>query len=190
MKLIVGLGNPGEKYYNTRHNVGFMTLESFLSENGFSWKKEEHDQKYSLLNLSGHRFIVLEPLTFMNESGRAVKYICDKFEIQPSNILVIRDDLDLPVGKIKIKIDHSAGGHNGVKDIMRVLNSKDFISLKIGIDHPRYGTVVDWVLGRFSSSELVPIEQAIGTGSNIISDFIVGDSPQELMNRYNGNENS
>ncbi|BDR56242.1 aminoacyl-tRNA hydrolase [Xylocopilactobacillus apis] len=189
-KLIVGLGNPGEKYINTRHNVGFMALEAFLESKGLNWKKTENDQRYSSLNVEGHRFVALEPLTYMNESGRSVKYISDKFEIEPQDIMVIHDDMDLNTGKIRIKMERSAGGHNGVKDIMKSLNSKDFINLKIGTDHPTNESVISWVLGRFSNEEQLKIQPAILTASDIIIDFIKDKSISELMNKYNRNENS
>lgn len=184
-KLIVGLGNPGDKYEKTRHNVGFMAIEYFLHEQGFTWKKIENQGRYSLLNIAGNRFIALEPLTFMNDSGKAVKYIRDKYEIKFENILVVRDDMDLPTGKIRIKKDRSAGGHNGVKDIMKSLESKDFINLKVGINHPLRENVINWVLGKFSKSEMMEINPAIVTSSEIILKFIEGMSAEMLMNEYN-----
>ncbi|MCT6893569.1 MAG: aminoacyl-tRNA hydrolase [Bombilactobacillus mellifer] len=185
-KLLVGLGNPGEKYEKTRHNIGFMALESFLKENNFTWKKTEKDQRYSLLNLFGSRFIALEPLTFMNESGRSVKYIKERFKIESKDILVIHDDLDMPNGRIKIKVEKSSGGHHGVGDIMQALGKKDFINLKIGIDHPQTQSVVSWVLGRFSQTQMGEISDAINKSSDIITDFIEGFNANKLMNKYNG----
>ncbi len=185
-KLLVGLGNPGEKYEKTRHNIGFMALESFLKENNFTWKKTEKDQRYSLLNLFGSRFIALEPLTFMNESGRSVKYIKERFKIESKDILVIHDDLDMPNGRIKIKVEKSSGGHHGVGDIMQALGKKDFINLKIGIDHPQTQSVVSWVLGRFSQTQMSEISDAINKSSDIITDFIEGFNANKLMNKYNG----
>lgn len=187
-KLLVGLGNPGEKYEKTRHNIGFMTLEFFLKENNFTWKKTEKDQRYSLLNLFGSRFIALEPLTFMNESGRSVKYIKEKFKIESKDILVIHDDLDMPNGRIKIKVEKSSGGHHGVGDIMQALGKKDFINLKIGIEHPQTQSVVSWVLGRFSQTQMGEISDAIIKSSEIITDFIEGFDANKLMNKYNGYE--
>lgn len=185
-KLLVGLGNPGEKYEKTRHNIGFMALESFLKENNFTWKKTEKDQRYSLLNLFGSRFMALEPLTFMNESGRSVKYIKERFKIESKDILVIHDDLDMPNGRIKIKVEKSSGGHHGVGDIMQALGKKDFINLKIGIDHPQTQSVVSWVLGRFSQTQMSEISDAINKSSDIITDFIEGFNANKLMNKYNG----
>ena len=185
-KLLVGLGNPGEKYEKTRHNIGFMALESFLKENNFTWKKTEKDQRYSLLNLFGSRFIALEPLTFMDESGRSVKYIKERFKIESKDILVIHDDLDMPNGRIKIKVEKSSGGHHGVGDIMQALGKKDFINLKIGIDHPQTQSVVSWVLGRFSQTQMSEISDAINKSSDIITDFIEGFNANKLMNKYNG----
>lgn len=187
-KLLVGLGNPGEKYEKTRHNIGFMALEFFLKENNFTWKKIEKDQRYSLLNLFGSRFIALEPLTFMNESGRSVKYIKEKFKIESKDILVIHDDLDMPNGRIKIKVEKSSGGHHGVGDIMQALGKKDFINLKIGIEHPQTQSVVSWVLGRFSQTQMGEISDAIIKSSEIITDFIEGFDANKLMNKYNGYE--
>lgn len=187
-KLLVGLGNPGEKYEKTRHNIGFMALETFLKENNFTWKKTEKDQRYSLLNLFGSRFIALEPLTFMNESGRSVKYIKERFKIESKDILVIHDDLDMPNGRIKIKVEKSSGGHHGVGDIMQALGKKDFINLKIGIDHPQTQSVVSWVLGRFSQTQMSEISDAINKSSDIITDFIEGFNANKLMNKYNGYE--
>lgn len=187
-KLLVGLGNPGEKYEKTRHNIGFMALEFFLKENNFTWKKTEKDQRYSLLNLFGSHFIALEPLTFMNESGRSVKYIKEKFKIESKDILVIHDDLDMPNGRIKIKVEKSSGGHHGVGDIMQALGKKDFINLKIGIEHPQTQSVVSWVLGRFSQTQMGEISDAIIKSSEIITDFIEGFDANKLMNKYNGYE--
>ncbi|MGL5899451.1 MAG: aminoacyl-tRNA hydrolase [Lactobacillaceae bacterium] len=187
-KLLVGLGNPGEKYEKTRHNIGFMALEFFLKENNFTWKKTEKDQRYSLLNLFGSRFIALEPLTFMNESGRSVKYIKEKFKIESKDILVIHDDLDMPNGRIKVKVEKSSGGHHGVGDIMQALGTKDFINLKIGIEHPQTQSVVSWVLGRFSQTQMGEISDAIIKSSEIITDFIEGFDANKLMNKYNGYE--
>lgn len=187
-KLLVGLGNPGEKYEKTRHNIGFMALDFFLKENNFTWKKTEKDQRYSLLNLFGSHFIALEPLTFMNESGRSVKYIKEKFKIESKDILVIHDDLDMPNGRIKIKVEKSSGGHHGVGDIMQALGKKDFINLKIGIEHPQTQSVVSWVLGRFSQTQMGEISDAIIKSSEIITDFIEGFDANKLMNKYNGYE--
>lgn len=185
MKLIVGLGNPGKKYEKTKHNIGFMTINNFAKHHDLTLKQEKFEGLYVKTNINGEQVIFLEPLTFMNESGRSVGEFARFFAIAPEDILVIQDDLDLPIGKIRIKANGSAGGHNGIKSIIAHLGTQDFLRLKIGIQHPERQKVVDWVLTPFKPVDQAHILQAINEADEIIEDFVGGMTPQALMNKYN-----
>ena len=163
MKLIVGLGNPGKKYENTRHNIGFFILDSYLKDEDV---------------------IFIKPTTFMNLSGVAVSYYKNFYKISLNDILIIHDDMDLEIGSIRLKKDSSSGGHNGIKNIIDNLNSKDFLRLKIGISKPEYD-VIDYVLSKFSSQEIALINEKLSTIYNIIDDFIKNENVERLMNKYN-----
>lgn len=151
MKLVIGLGNPGKEYDNTRHNVGFMVLDSFLKDFSVEKKFQAMIQKCCIHN---EDVLFVKPLTYMNLSGNSIKKIVNYYHIDVDDILVIQDDLDLDFGCFKIKENSSSGGHNGIKSIIQVLNSQNFGRLKIGISHNKAISTVDYVLQRFSKEEL------------------------------------
>ena len=165
MKLIVGLGNPGEKYDNTRHNVGFTVLDKIKQElaNDASWEKE-HKHKAQVIKTTYKNIPLLlaKPLTFMNDSGRAVSALSRMHKISAHDIIVIHDDLDLPLGTIKVKKDGSSAGHNGIKSIIESLGTDNFLRVRLGIGRPEVVTeyeqhlhhVVQFVLDRFEEFEL------------------------------------
>ena len=181
MKLIVGLGNPGKQYSNTRHNIGFMAIEHFLGNVTYSKK---FNAEYYEKNINGEKYIFIRPLSFMNLSGKVVYDFVDFYKIDLKDILVIQDDLDLDFGKIRIKFSSSSGGHNGIKDIIKYLNSNDFTRVKIGISHNKDMDTKDYVLSKFSKNELDILNKSFDIVNNIISDFSV-ESVQELMSKYN-----
>ena len=178
MKLIVGLGNPGKEYENTRHNIGYMVLDSFLSNE--KWKEDKH----AFVIKDGQKALFIKPTTFMNLSGTAVKYYSDYYKIDPKSILVIQDDLDSTLGSIKLKDNSSSGGHNGIKDIINKLHTENFPRIKIGISHPE-NDVIDYVLAKFSKTELNTINNAITTAHNIIRDFINDEEIITIQGKYN-----
>lgn len=154
MKIIVGLGNPGKEFEKTRHNVGFeiidklvenLNLNSFKKENsGISWHASYFEKK----------FIILKPQTFMNNSGECVSYFSKYFKISPEKIIVIYDDINIPIGSIRFRENGSSGGHNGIKSIISHLKSDKFNRLKIGIGYDKKIKLNDWVIGKFKKEEI------------------------------------
>ena len=188
MKIIAGLGNPGKKYDGTKHNTGFMALNYFLQKNSLTLEREKFEGKYTKQKIAGNDVILLEPQTFMNDSGRSVAQFARFFKVNPQDILVIHDDMDMPLSKIRIRANGKSGGHNGIKSIIRDLGTSDFNRLKIGIRHPDNVTeasVVSWVLSQFNTEQQKLMDTAYATASEVISDFIAGRSSQYLMNKYN-----
>ena len=182
MKLIVGLGNPGKEYINTRHNVGFMVLDYFLGNN-LKWKEKFNGLYYESL-ISGEKVIFLKPLTFMNLSGEAVVKYKNYFNLDIEDILVIHDDMDIDLGKYKLKRNSSSGGHNWIKSIINSLNSNAFLRLKIGITHNKNIDTVDYVLGKFNEKEMDLLKINFNTYEEIIRSFVV-NGIDKTMNIYN-----
>ena len=185
MKLIAGLGNPGAKYDRTKHNTGFMALDHYLKEKGLTLDRDKFEGLYSKQKINGEGVILLEPQTYMNESGRSVAQIAKFFKIAPEDILIIHDDMDMPIAKIRIRAGGKSGGHNGIKSIIADLGTEKFNRLKIGIRHPQKQSVVSWVLTPFDADQQKAMDQAFATSAKIIDDFIAGKSAQYLMNKYN-----
>ena len=181
MKLIVGLGNPGKEYNNTRHNVGFLVLDNYL--NTSDWK-EKFNALYHEERINGEKVIFVKPLTFMNLSGDAVVKYVNYFDVNIDDILVIHDDLDLPFSTYKLKKNSSAGGHNGIKSIINRIGSQEFARLKVGVSHDRSIDTKDYVLGNFSKKEKEQIEVMQKDFNKIIESF-VNDGIDRTMNIYN-----
>ncbi|MBO4583382.1 MAG: aminoacyl-tRNA hydrolase [Alphaproteobacteria bacterium] len=160
--LIVGLGNPGPEYVNTRHNVGFMALQYFAGADAV-WKNELFAKTYHV-DIDGVRIIFAMPQTFMNDSGRAVRAIVDYYKIPIENVTVIHDDMDLKLGEVKTKFGGGSAGHNGIRSIDATIG-REYRRIRIGIGHPRnLGLsidVVDWVLGKFTPAQLSEIHSVI-----------------------------
>ena len=146
--LVVGLGNPGQKYANTRHNMGFLTVDLLAEEAGVQLNKVKFKSAYNILRFAGTRCLVMKPQTYMNLSGEAVREAAQFYKIPPERILVIYDDVSLPVGKLRVRPSGSAGGHNGIKNIIAHLGTQDFPRVKIGTGAPgEGGDMIDWVIG-------------------------------------------
>ena len=181
MKLIVGLGNPDKEYDKTRHNVGFMVIDSYLGSVNWSNK---FNALYCEKVINGEKIIFVKPLTYMNNSGNAVGEFVRYFNIDNKDILVIQDDLDLNVGDYKLKMHSSSGGHNGIKSIIASLGNQDFSRLKVGIGSVKKDEVIDYVLGKFSKSELEVLNELFNTFDKIINSFI-NEGIDKTMNVYN-----
>ena len=181
MKLIVGLGNPDKEYDKTRHNVGFMVIDSYLGSVNWSNK---FNALYCEKVINGEKIIFVKPLTYMNNSGNAVGEFVRYFNIDNKDILVIQDDLDLNVGDYKLKCHSSSGGHNGIKSIISSLGNQDFSRLKVGIGSVKKDEVIDYVLGKFSKSELEVLNELFNTFDKIINSFI-NEGIDKTMNVYN-----
>ena len=154
MKLIVGLGNPGKEYVDTRHNIGFMCIDHYISYKNITekWSKK-FDGEYLLTSINGEKVLFLKPLTFMNLSGNSVRKIVDYYNIEIDDILIISDDLDLNTGNYKLKSKGSCGGHNGLRDIENKLNTNEYKRIKIGISNNKESDTKDYVLGKISVEE-------------------------------------
>ena len=168
MKLIIGLGNPGKEYQNTRHNIGYWALDNYL--NFPTWKNEKLSLVYKT-KINNQDVLFIKPTTYMNLSGDAVKYYLNYYKIDLQNILIIQDDIDLPLGKLRIKNNSASGGHNGIKDIINKLNTQQFLRLKIGISKPE-NNITDYVLSQFSKEEQQTLNEQIPYINNIIEKFI------------------
>jgi PTH1 family peptidyl-tRNA hydrolase len=162
--MIVGLGNPGDEYKRTRHNVGFMAVEHLAGADA-TWKSE-HDALTYHTTIDGRRVIFVRPMTFMNHSGRAVGRVARYYDVPVENIVVIHDDMDIKIGDFRVKVGGSSAGHNGIKSIDMVIGP-EYMRIRIGIGHPRdfglFGDGADWVLGRFDDAQLKTIENVIKT---------------------------
>ena len=181
MKLIVGLGNPGKDYKNTRHNVGFLVVDNYL--NTSDWK-EKFNALFHETRINGEKVLFIKPLTFMNLSGDAVVKYVNYYDIDIDDILVIHDDLDLPFSSYKLKKNSSAGGHNGIKSIISRLSSDAFARLKVGVSHDRSIDTKDYVLGNFSKSEMDKFNEMQNDFNKIIESFVI-DGIEKTMNIYN-----
>lgn len=183
MKLIVGLGNPEKKYDYTRHNIGFYIIDNYLKDDVF---KNKFDALYLEKTINNEKVIFVKPLTYMNNSGFAVLKFVEYYNVLLKDVLIIHDDLDLPVGCIKFKFNSSSGGHNGIKSIINQLGSQEFFRMKIGINNNNNNTnTINFVLGKFSKDDLSLID--LNKCNNAINDFILNDY-NYVMNKYNGNE--
>ena len=162
MKLFVGLGNPGRKYEETRHNVGFMVIDNLAKKWGVSMSEEKKFKGViGSIHAKGEKVILLKPMTYMNLSGESVQAVMDFYNLYNEDIVVIYDDLDMEVGKVRGRMQGSAGGHNGIKSMILHLAGEDFKRFKIGIGKSLYGKTTDHVLGKFTGDEMDEIGPAI-----------------------------
>lgn len=185
MKVITGLGNPGQKYAQTRHNIGFMVINELA-------KRFKINSSYKFDGLIGDFFlgsekvIIFQPLQYMNKSGQPIYKLLDYFNIESENLLVIHDDLDLDLGKIKFKQNGSSGGHNGIKSIINNLGTKEFKRLKIGIGRPPENVPVpDFVLTTFKSESKKIAEQTVAKAASAV-ELMLKEDIRKAMNKYNG----
>lgn len=184
MKLVVGLGNPGLNYENTRHNVGFRMIDKIINKYNIDLSKKKFDGLYGEANINGEKIMFLKPQRYMNLSGTVIREFINYFKIDISDILIIYDDLDTEVGKIRLRYKGSSGGHNGLKDIEKNLNTKNYNRIKIGISNNKSIDTKDYVLGKFSKEELEKILKIEETIVNVFEDYLKL-SFENLMNKYN-----
>jgi PTH1 family peptidyl-tRNA hydrolase len=183
--LIVGLGNIGAEYVNTRHNIGFKVLDYFARKESTSFQTAKLGDTAEF-KIKGRTLILLKPNTYMNLSGKAVKYWMEKENIPIENLLVITDDLNLAFGTIRIKTKGSDGGHNGLKNIQLLLNTSEYPRFRFGIsDEFKKGKQIDYVLGEWNDDEKAKLPERLELASEIISSFALAGL-SETMNIYNG----
>lgn len=184
MKLIVGLGNPGKEYESTRHNVGFMFIDKLLEHYNCENTKNKLGGLYSETIINGEKIIFLKPQEYINLSGIVIRKYVDYFKINIDDILVVNDDLDLSVGRIKIKLSGSSGGHNGLKNIELHLGTRDYKRLKIGISNDKMIDTKDYVLSKINKEDMDIINSIIELSPKILEDFL-SMSFSDLMTKYN-----
>ena len=185
MKVIVGLGNPGKKYENTRHNIGFAAIDYIAEKEGININTGKHKALVGSGYIDGVKVLLLKPQTFMNLSGESLRPIMDFYKLEPEDFLVIFDDIDLDVGRIRIRRKGSAGGHNGIKSIISHLGSMEFPRIKIGVGAKPPGyDLADYVLGHFSKADQEILQERFEDVYDAVK-LIVGDDITEAMNRHN-----
>lgn len=184
--IVAGLGNPDRQYIGTRHNVGFTALDYYASHFGVAVNRQRFQALTGEGTVAGQRVLFMKPLTYMNNSGIAIREAADFYKIAPDRILVVFDDISLDPGKMRIRSKGSAGGHNGIKSIIYHLNSDGFPRIKLGVGnkpHPEYD-LVDWVLGHFSEEDGKAVTSAIRSSADAL-ELILQNKFDEAMNRYN-----
>ncbi|MFH1560937.1 MAG: aminoacyl-tRNA hydrolase [Chloroflexota bacterium] len=185
MKLVVGLGNPGRVYARSRHNVGFRCIDGISHDAGISMSDRRRLAVIGQGKLGQEDVVLAKPRTFMNNSGEALPYLISRFHTPLQDLIVIHDDMDLPLGKIRIRPSGSAGGHRGVESILDALRSPDFTRIRIGIGRPPPGMgEVEFVLGTFTAEEAPLIGEAVVVVRNAVAD-VIGHDLEWAMNRYN-----
>jgi peptidyl-tRNA hydrolase, PTH1 family len=185
MKVVVGLGNPGSRYQGTRHNVGFAVVDSLaLSPQAARFQSRFQAQVAELIE-DAEKVLLVKPETFMNLSGRSVRQIVDFYQLPVTDLLVVCDDIALPLGKLRVRARGTHGGHNGLRDIQNHLGTTEYGRLRIGVDAPSDDDTVDHVLGRFRPSEKPVIEEAVRQAAQAVVIW-VHQGIQVCMNLYNG----
>ncbi len=185
-RLIVGLGNPGKQYENTRHNAGFIAIDALAQKQGIKFSKSKFDALYGDGTIAGERVILAKPQTFMNLSGRAVSAIARFYKIPTDKIIIMFDDTSLDVGKIRIRRKGSAGGQKGMNDIINALGTDALTRIKIGVGkkpHPDYD-MKDWVLGRIPKEQLSDFEKAAKDMAPAAAEEIIARGIDSAMNKY------
>ena len=184
--LLVGLGNPGSKYESTRHNMGWLALDSLMEKEKFTLNKLRFKAWTGMLDYKGHKILVMKPQTYMNLSGESVGEAARFYKVPADHVLVISDDVSLPVGKLRIRKSGSAGGHNGIKNIIAHLGTQEFPRIKIGTGAPAGGgaEMIDWVIGVPSQAERKILVESFETAIKAAED-IIENGCQKAMNDYN-----
>lgn len=183
MKMIVGLGNPGKEYENTRHNVGFMVLDNWMNKHNFTFDKNKLNGLYSIIKYNNEDVLVLKPLSFMNLSGTIIRAFMNYYKIDVNDLLVIYDDKDIALGSVKLKKNGSSAGHNGIKNIIENLKTENFKRLKVGLSKNNVD-MVSFVLGKFNNDEMCKLNVVLNETNDILDDYFVMTF-DNLMNKYN-----
>ena len=185
--LLVCLGNPGDKYENTRHNVGFMVADELAEWQRAPIQKLKFKALTNLFTISGEKVLVMKPVTYMNLSGEAVRPAADFYRLPPDHVLVVSDDTALPVGRLRIRRGGSAGGHNGLKSVIQHLGTDQFPRIRVGVGekpHPDYD-MADWVLGHFQGEDKKAMDAAVKRAADAV-ECLIGEGIDRAMSRFNG----
>jgi peptidyl-tRNA hydrolase, PTH1 family len=184
MKVVIGLGNPGSKYRGTRHNVGYAVVDSLAAGSGVGKFQDRFQAEIAEWASGTDKIMLVKPTTFMNLSGRSVRQLVDFYQLPHDSILVVCDDVNLPLGMLRFRAKGTHGGHNGLRDIQSHLGTTDYARLRIGVDAPGQDEMVNHVLGRFKPGERDVVEAAVATAAQGV-DLWVREGIQECMNQYN-----
>lgn len=187
MYIIAGLGNPKKEYFNTRHNIGFDVIEKIAEQENISILERKHKALIGKGYIGGQKVILAKPQTFMNLSGESVRELVDYYKVDAaSELIVISDDVSLDVGQLRIRKKGSAGGHNGLKNIISLLGHDTFIRLRMGVgEKPRGYDLADYVLGHFDQKERAVIDEAVGHAADAVR-MIIRENADMAMNHFNG----
>ena len=180
--LIVGLGNPGREYEKTRHNAGFIAMDFFANKKAIGYV-EKFGGLFNKIRVGDNEVFLLKPLTYMNNSGQSVIQVVNFYKINPSDVVVMHDDMDIPVGDVRYKTKGSAGGHNGIKSIIQHLGTQEFKRVKIGVSKPVEMNVVDYVLGKFSKEDRKLIDNVIETNVYRFLDLYTQNSEKDAFDK-------
>lgn len=184
--MIIGLGNPGPKYLPTKHNIGFIALDEWAYQNHAAFDKSKFDAVYLEQRIKDEKVLFVKPMTYMNDSGRAVRPLMDYYGIHPDEIVVIYDDMDMPPGRIRLRQKGSAGGHNGIKSIIQQIGTQEFNRIRIGIGRPpSYMTVVQHVLSPFSEEDQGEMLFAVKESVQALDHYLDGNDFLATMNKFN-----
>lgn len=187
MKIIVGLGNPEEKYFKTFHNMGWLAVGDIASNLGVKFKKRECESICAEANIGGKKVIIARPLTYMNCSGRAVKQLLAKYKATPAELIVIYDDYDIPKGHVRIRPSGSAGTHNGMRSVIAEINSSDFVRIRIGIRDPEINIpIINYVLSNVRPEDYELFVAACERAAAAALALAKGEEMQQVMTKYNG----
>ena len=184
MYVIAGLGNPGKKYENTRHNIGFITIDQLAEKHDIKVDKLKFKALVGEGRISGQKVILVKPQTYMNLSGESLQEVVNFYKVEPENLIVIYDDIDLELGTLRIRKAGSAGTHNGMRSVVQHLNSKDFPRIRIGMGGPGKRDLVDFVIGGFTKDEKGPLEETVTKAVEAIECIVEKDTDM-AMNRFN-----
>lgn len=185
MKVLVGLGNPGKKYEGTRHNVGWLVIGELAIRHGAARPKVKFEAEISEVSVAGQKLVLVAPQTYMNASGRSVRQLVDFYQIAPADVLVVCDDINLPLGKLRIRRSGSSGGQKGLENVIQHLGTQEVPRLRIGVGQPPEGRdSADYVLDRFGKAEMREIEPAVRSAADAVEAW-VSEGVDRAMNRFN-----
>ena len=183
--LVVGLGNPGTGYRDNRHNVGFMVLEKLATDEGVALGREKFKAIYGTGEIGGHKVVMLMPQTYMNLSGESVGRAAAFFKVSPERVLVLHDEIDLPLGVVRVKAGGGHGGHNGLRDLHRAFGGGDYPRVRIGVSRPPRGRVESWVLSDFRADEQMDLDDALERAAEAVV-RVLQDGVKKAANKING----
>lgn len=185
MYLVVGLGNPDKKYLDTWHNVGFMCLDVLAQKLGVTFDKGECKSVTASVKINGEKVILAKPVTYMNLSGQAVVELCNKYKIEKGKLIVVYDDVDIPLGSLRLRKDGSAGTHNGMRNIVQLLGTTDFPRIRIGTKKDTPMALIDFVLSRLTEQDHAVVDPVLNSAADALSEFVRGENFDLIMQRHN-----